>query len=267
MTSITIITIVVVALLTAVIFGLSWLGYSSCLKAYKLEVNSGIHDKKIHEEYVSKKKDKKGLVGLISSYLVLTLLAGLFITGITYKINGENFTVNNQTALVIKSGSMSDFYDEKTAESLNNDKSLQFDVGDICIFETNIDKLVEGEVYGYKYKNIIITHRLMSFNEETGVCRFKGDNNSSSDGLVSADKVIYHYTGKKVKILGTFILYAQSYFGIWSIIGIVGVAIGSEIVYHKIEKINKEYALRRYPEITLNKVNKKKRGKKDETKK
>ena len=128
MNSITIIAIVVVALLTAIIFGLAWLGYSSCLKAYKFEVKAGTHDKKIHSEYVSKKKDKLGLVGLISSYLVLTLLAGLFITGMTYKISGENFTVNNQTVLVIKSGSMSDFYDEKTAESLNNDRSLQEDI-------------------------------------------------------------------------------------------------------------------------------------------
>lgn len=62
MNSITIITIVVVALLTAIIFGLTWLAYSSCIKAYKLEVEHGKHDQAIFKEYHAKKKKKKGAV-------------------------------------------------------------------------------------------------------------------------------------------------------------------------------------------------------------
>ena len=54
MNSITIITIVVVALLTVVIFGLAWLGYTSCLRMYKLEVEQGKHDKAIFQEYHGK---------------------------------------------------------------------------------------------------------------------------------------------------------------------------------------------------------------------
>ena len=108
MASITIITIVVVALLTVIIFGLTWLGYSSCLKAYKLEVDQGKHDTEITKEYYEKKKNKGGLIGLIGSYLALLALSSLFITGIVYKVNGENFEFNGQTALVIKSGSMSE---------------------------------------------------------------------------------------------------------------------------------------------------------------
>ncbi len=240
MTSITILTIVVVALLTLIIFGLAWLGYSSCIKAYRVETEAGKHDQEILKEFHSKKKDKKGLIGIICSYATLTALAGLFITGMVYKASGENFTINNQTALVIKSGSMSDFYNEATAQSLNYDKSLQFGVGDVCIFETNFDHLVEGEVYGYKHKNIIITHRLIAYDEINKVCKFKGDNNSSYDGLVSVDNVVYHYTGRKLPAIGAFVLFAQSYFGIWAIIGVVGVIISSEIIYYKIEKINKE---------------------------
>lgn len=242
MNSITIITIVVVALLTVIIFGLAWLAYSSCIKAYKLEVNHGKHDDEIRKEYCIKNKKRKGLVGIISSYLVLSCLLGLFITGIVYKSRGENLSINGQTALVIKSGSMSDFYDNRIAETYNNDRSLQFDIGDVCLFN-EIDQstqLVEGEVYGYKYRNIIITHRLVSITEE-GLCEFRGDNNPTSDTLlVYRENIIYHYNGHKVPIIGSFILYAQSYFGIWSLIGIIGVAISAEIVYHKIDKVNKE---------------------------
>ena len=60
------------------------------------------------------------------------------------------------------------------------------------------------------------------------------------DDNIYLDKVIYHYTGQKINSIGVFVLYAQSYFGIWSLCGIILVAVSSEIVYHKIDKINKK---------------------------
>ena len=245
MTSITIITIVVVALLTIIIGCLTWLAYSACLKAYRIEVKAGKHDNTIYKEYHSKKKLKGGLLGLICSYVALFALLGIFTTGIVYKASGENFTINNKTVLVIKSGSMSEFYDDEVASYWDNDTHLQFDVGDICVFEklSEEDELIIGEVYGYKSKNNIITHRLKSIRENG--YEFQGDNNPVSDyestkRLVKREDIIYHYIGKKVPVIGSFILYAQSYFGLWSLLGIVGVTISSEIVYHKIDKINKE---------------------------
>ena len=240
MTSITIITIVVVALLTLIIFGLSWLAYSSCIKTYKMEVNQGLHDNEIKKKFQSKKKSKGGLLGLIGSWVILLSLLSLFVTGIVYKANNQNFSINNQVALVIKSNSMSDFYDEDIALQYNNDKSLQFDVGDICVFEnvSNEDELVIGDVYGYTYKNIVITHRLTSI--ENGYYKFRGDNNKNFDGIIPREKIVYHYTGHKVKGVGAFVLYAQSYFGMWSLLGIVGVFVSSEIVGYKLNKIIKE---------------------------
>ncbi len=246
MKTITIIVIVVVALLTAIIFGLTWFAYNSCLKAYKIEVSHGQHDREIFKEYHAKKKKRGGKVlGLIGSCIFLTVLLSLFVAGIVYRASGENLTLNGQTVLVVKSGSMSDFYNENLAtqyQEYNYDTTLQFDVGDICIYETvsNNVELVEGEVYGYKYKNYIITHRLIRINADN-TCEFRGDNNPVSDGvLVSKESVIYHYTGKKLPVIGSFVLYAQSYFGIWSLASIIGIVISSEIVLHKIDKINKE---------------------------
>lgn len=245
MNSITIITVVVVALLTILIFGLTWLAFGACIKSYKLEVSLGKHDKEIKREHLAKKKKKGGLLGLICSCVVLSALLGLFITGLVYKVNGENITINNQTVLVIQTGSMSDFYDEEIALHYNNDNHLQFGVGDICLFEkmSEEDELVEGEVYGYKNKNIIITHRLEKIHE-TGY-EFRGDNNPVSDyeytrHLVKRNEVVYHYTGKKVPGIGAFILYAQSYFGLWSLTGIIFIVASYEFAYHKISKINKK---------------------------
>ena len=239
MNTIAIISIVVIALLTIIVFGLAWLAWSSCLKSYKLEVEAGKHDKEIFNEYHSKKKSKSGLIGTILSYLALTALAGLFMMGIVYKVRGENLSINNQTVLVIKTSSMSDYYNSKLAEKHPEYKALQFSAGDICIFETNFDELVEGEVYGYKYKDIIITHRLIEKHDTW--YEFKGDNNLNSDQyLVTDEEIICHYTGHKIPGIGAFILYAQSYFGIWSLVGIIGIAVSSEVVCHKLEKINKE---------------------------
>ena len=238
MSTITIITIVVIALLTVIIFGLAWLGYSSCLKTYQLEVRTGKYDRMIFQEYHIKQK-RKGVVSTVLSYSLLTLLLSLFITGLVYKTRGENLTIGDQTVLVIKTDSMSDFFDDTTAESFNHDRHLQFDAGDICFFEEKTD-LVKGEVYGYKYKDIIITHRLIEIYEDTGYCKFKGDNCGLADSLVQMDNVVYHYTGHKIPGLGAFVLYAQSLFGLWSLSGIIGVMISTEVVYYKINGINKK---------------------------
>ena len=232
---------------------------------YQAEVDAGKHDKEIFKEFHSKKKHKKGgLIGIICSYLVLLLLSSLFVTGVVYKARGENLTIADHTALVIKTGSMSDFYDDSVAAKYNYDTSLQFDVGDICIFETvdNDTELVEGEVYGYKYKDIIITHRLVEKHENS--YEFRGDNNAVSDGLfVKRENIIYHYTHTKIPGIGAFVLYAQSYFGLWSLIGIVGITISSEVVLHKIDKINKARDYKLTPK-GLEPPVEKKRGKKHE---
>ena len=264
MNSITIITIVVVALLTLIIFGLIIMSYKACLKTYKLEVNHGKYDKQIKKEYSSK---RKSLFALITSWLAFGLLLSLLTSGIIYKASGNNFIFNNQTALVIKSNSMSNFYDEKIANDLDNDRSLQFEIGDICLFEkvSQEDELLVGQVYGYKYKNIIITHRLVSI--DNTYCKFRGDNNKTFDGSVSRESVIFHYVGKKLPKIGTFILYAQSYFGIATLLSIIGVIIGLEIVYHKVDEINKARFKIICPILIESQTKKKTRRTKDEVKK
>jgi len=218
MTPITIITIVVVALLTLLIFWLMWLGYSSCIRMYKLEVQSGKHDLDISKEK-NKKIKTKDVLGIVGSYALLSLLVTVFVSGIVYRASGNNFVINNQTALVIKTGSMSDFYDDETASKYNYDTSLHFNVGDICVFDRVFltDELTIGDVYGYKYKDTIITHRLIGSKNNGYI--FMGDNNPISDydftkRLVSREDIIYHYNKSKLPGIGAFVLYAQSYFGI-----------------------------------------------------
>lgn len=235
---ITAIMIAVVVLLTGIIFGLAWVAYKFCLKAYKSEVVLGKHDIEIYSAYsITKSKKILKVVESIILYIIIVILAILFTIGLVAKTKDNGFIIGNKTVMVIASGSMANFYNEEIAKEYNYDNSLQFDIGDICIFETNFD-LVEGEVYGYKYKDYIITHRLVSQTETS--CRFRGDANASYDARVNKDCVIYHYTGKKIPKIGLFILYAKSYFGIWSLIGIICIMVFSEIAEYKVNKIDKE---------------------------
>ena len=254
MGSITITSIVVVVVLAGAIFGLAWLGYSACLKKYKVELAQGKHDIELCEELNSKKQKKvtNKIISYVLTSILLLALLGLFIAGIVYRNNNNSFSVNGNTALVIKSGSMSGFYDDALTddyEELGYDKNLQFSYGDICFFEKASDELKIGEVYAYSYNNIIITHRLVDTQEvkdsNGNIIKtyyiFRGDNNPSKDQtLVSADKILYHYTGHKIPVIGDLILFAQSYLGIWCIICVIGIIISSDIVLNKIQKLNNQ---------------------------
>jgi len=239
MNPITIITIVVVIVLTIIIFVLSWAAYYYCLKAYKAEVDQGKHDKEIYAEYTAKKKKLQILLSIFS-YILLAFVIALFTAGIVFKVQNKDLEIDGKTILVIKTGSMSKNYDEEIY-----DDSLQFNIGDICIFERveQETELIEGEVYGYKNNNTIITHRLINI-YSTGY-EFKGDANAISDykysgKLVKRDNIIYHYTGRKIEGIGSFVLYLKSYLGIWSFIAIASVIINSEFASYQFNKVNKK---------------------------
>lgn len=206
-------------------------------------MNQGKHDAAITADYESRLKNKKkDIIGIIFSYSILSLLAGLFVIGLTYKISGETISLGDTAHLVIKTGSMSGYCNEELEQKYNlyNYPTYHFNVGDICTFKKlpNDAELVKGEVYGYRYKNMIITHRLIDINDNLYV--FRGDNNSIADPYyVQRDAIKFHYTGERVQGIGAFILFAQSYFGLWSIVGIIGVAISSEVILYKINSTNK----------------------------
>ncbi len=254
MSSITIITIVVVAILVATIFSLACVGYSSCIKKYKMELEQGKHDIELcNELYNNKRKNvaAKTIVYAITFVLLMALL-GLFITGMVFISHNNTFSINGNTTLVIKSGSMSGYYNNMVAEQyeeLGYNKNQQFGVGDICFFEKPSSELKIGEVYAYSYNNVIITHRLIGTHDvldsDGNLVKtyyvFRGDNNPSNDQtLVSADQILYHYTGNKIPVIGKLILFAQSNFGIWCLLCIVCIVICSDIVLNKIQKLNKQ---------------------------
>lgn len=237
MTTVTIITVVVVVVLTAIILTLDIVAYSSLLKSYADEVDSGVHDCIIAEEHI----EKKGRIATaILSYATIVVLLSFLAFGVVSKIRGENLSFNGTACLVIKTGSMSKWYDESEHIGQN---VTHFDVGDLCFFDTvsNQDELTVGDVYGYKERDVTIVHRLIEIRDEGYL--FQGDANPVSDyvyygHLVKRDAIVYRFNGIRIPGVGAFVLYAQSPFGIWSLVGILSVTVCYEIVRIKMKKID-----------------------------
>ncbi|MBO7078957.1 MAG: hypothetical protein J6W64_04005 [Bacilli bacterium] len=253
MSSIAIMTIVVVAMLTVTIFALAWVGYSLCIKKYKKDLDLGKYDMDLCNEHYNNKKNHvvAKAISFAMTLIVLAALLTILIMGIIFASSKEGLTIGGKTALVIKTGSMSKYYDDNLEQKYNDlgyNKDFQFGVGDICIFEKT-DSLKVGEVYAYSYDNIIITHRLIDtknvYDDDGNLVQtyyvFRGDNNPSQDQtLITSDKILYHYTNSKIPKIGLFILYAKSYMGIWALFCVVAIIISSDIVLRKIQQLNGE---------------------------
>ena len=261
MSTLLLITIIVVAVVTCLVIGLTLLAYSTVLKSAKRLASTGVLDEEFLRDEATSKHLIKKVFGIILHALSILLCVGLVSLAVVagvYKAKGEQFVYNDHVSLVIASDSMKEYWDDDYKEELigeysvfagvsaeESDKKLfseQFEKGDLLDF-----KVVEAEeelnlydVYGYKNKkNQIITHRLIGVATD-GSLIFRGDNTGGRDTLVSREQVVYRYEGQKVKGLGIPVLFFGSGFGIYSIISVLAMYTISDIAIYKYNKIKKD---------------------------
>lgn len=261
MSTLLLITIIVVAVVTCLVIGLTLLAYSTVLKSAKRLASTGVLDEEFLRDEAASKHPIKKVFGIILHALSILLCVGLVSLAVVagvYKAKGEQFVYNDHVSLVIASDSMKEYWDDDYKEELigeysvfagvsaeESDKKLfseQFEKGDLLDF-----KVVEAEeelnlydVYGYKNKkNQIITHRLIGVATD-GSLVFRGDNTGGRDTLVSREQVVYRYEGQKVKGLGIPVLFFGSGFGIYSIISVLAMYTISDIAIYKYNKIKKD---------------------------
>lgn len=241
-------TIILVAILTALIFTLTIVAFSAVHKSEKREIELGNMDTEIKKDIEKEKKKSFKALNIIGSiiggFVALSLLLAS-ITAITYKAQGEQFAINNQVSLVIVSDSMNGFYNEKYEIELLEQKEDaakdQFQIGDLLTFEkvTEQDDLILFDVYGYKNsKGLTITHRLIGTTEE-GKLIFRGDNTGGRDSYVDRSQVVLHYSDFKVPKVGMFILFSQSGFGLYAFISVICVYVLAEVYGSKYDKLIK----------------------------
>lgn len=240
-------TIILVAILTALIFTLTIVAFSAVHKSEKREIELGNMDAEIKKDIEKEKKKSFKALNIIGSiiggFVALSLLLAS-ITAITYKAQGEQFAINNQVSLVIVSDSMNGFYNEKYEIELLEQKEDaakdQFQIGDLVTFEkiAEDEELIPFQVYGYKNsKGQIITHRYIETIDDKLV--FRGDNTGGRDSYVDRSQVVLHYSDFKVPKVGMFILFSQSGFGLYAFISVICVYVLAEVYGSKYDKLIK----------------------------
>lgn len=241
-------TIIVVAILTALIFALAILAYQTTYSSARKEMSKGVYDIDPKDFSGKGKSRAKDIISKSFSIAVCVALISLAAISIAYRATGNQVEINGKTSLVIASDSMSGFYDDEYETELLEYRPTagdeHFDVGDILTFErlSDDERLIPYDVYGYASKGKIIVHRYISHMDAGGKLAFRGDNAAGRDSPVKRSAVVYHWTGGKIVYAGTFILFGQSWLGLYSCIGVACVFIISDIYAAKFRKAEREYA-------------------------
>lgn len=213
--------------------------YRSYATSSITEIMSGkrdieLMDEVIYEQQANVRKKKKitAIVKTVIFYSFLALVIPLFLFALINKIQGDVTVLGDKTIMVVASGSMS-YKDEGNV--FVNDKNLcsqynmdnQFDQYDVIVLQ-RVEKPEQIQLYdviAFRADNgTNVIHRIVKVEFMNGKYSYitQGDARPSSDGFnPSFDDVIGVYTSKRVKTIGMFIMFFQSYAGIITILSLV----------------------------------------------
>lgn len=186
-------------------------------------------DKMIYENNSSVKKKQKTVevIKNVVYYTVLAFLIPIFGLSIYSRIKNNVTTIGGNSVLVVASGSMSkknEANDYLVTYNLNN----QFNTYDLIVVAKldNASQLKKYDVIAFRNdKGVNVIHRIIDIKTDSkGVTRYvtRGDYNSASDSYnPKFDDVIGLYTNRRIKSIGVFIMFFQSYAGIIIVVSIV----------------------------------------------
>lgn len=213
--------------------------YRSYATSSITEIMSGkrdieLMDEVIYEQQANVRKKKKitAVIKTVIFYSFLALVIPLFAFALINRIQGNATTLGDKTIMVVASGSMS--YKDK-GNVFVNDKNLcsqynmdnQFDQYDIIVLQ-RVEKPEQIQLYDViafrASDGTNIIHRIVKVENKNGEYSYitQGDARPASDGHnPSFDDVIGVYTSKRIKTIGMFIMFFQSYAGIITILSLI----------------------------------------------
>lgn len=213
--------------------------YRSFANASIAEINSGkrdveLMDEVIYEQQVHVRKRKKitGIIKTVIFYSFLATVIPLFVFSVIDRIHGNVSSIGDNAIMVVASGSMS-YKDE--GNKYVNDSNLasqynmdnQFAKYDIIVLKevTSPSEIGLYDVIAFRSKsgqNII--HRVVKIEKIGDTYRYttQGDARPKEDGLYPTyEDVIGVYTSKKLRSIGMFVLFFQSYAGMITILSLI----------------------------------------------
>lgn len=179
-----------------------------------------------NDKKVQRRNKITGIIKNVVYYTVLALLIPVFGLSIYSKIKNNVTTIGGNSVLVVASGSMSKKNPSNDYLFINN-LNNQFQTYDMIVVEKvkSEDQLQTYDVIAFRNKkgtNII--HRIRSISKIDGVTHFitRGDAVDGDDGFNPTFKdVIGVYRGKRIRSIGVFIMFFQSYIGIITAVSVV----------------------------------------------
>lgn len=220
--------------------------FSHYCKASSEEVLSGKKDiELLDSEFLEKKKKKKEsktkkIVKKVVSYVVLSVLVVFLGLSIYSKANNDVMLFGNSALLTVASGSMSYKNEENTYLDFNNldDQFQTYDV--IQIEKVKEEDLKLYDVIAFKNdENKIIIHRIIKIESDVLGVKYttRGDANNLSDEFNPRfENIIGRYTGRRVPIVGIFVLFLQSYSGMVTVVALLYCIYMFDKNYSKLKK-------------------------------
>lgn len=207
--------------------------YRSYAKSTIQEISSGkrdidLIDLALYEKEKANSKTTKVTKHIknILFYGLLAIVIPIFVFSIINRFQGRTTMIGDKGIMVVASGSMSEKH-KNNDYLLENNLNNQFDTYDIIVLEEikSPDDIEVYDVIAFKNdKDINIIHRVIDTKVVDGKLRFvtQGDANGEKDTYnPSFDDVIGRYTDAKVKSIGIFIIFFQSYSGMITIASLI----------------------------------------------
>jgi len=249
MTSVEIIALVVTFIGVASFAAVFTILYQSYSTSTIQEIKSGKRDIELideiiyeKQENVKKRRKTSKIIKTVLFYVLLIIIIPIFIFSLINKIQGSTTMIGNKTVMVVASGSMSE-KNEANDYLVTNDLNNQFQTYDIIVLDKvqNASDLKVYDVIAFKNdKGINVIHRIISMQYEGDTLTFttRGDANNASDKYhPTYEDIIGKYSGKRIKTLGIFIVFFQSYPGIITIISLIYCLVMVDRINSKVAKV------------------------------
>ena len=187
-------------------------------------IDEAIYDNLAH---VKKRREIIKTIKSIGFYGLMIIIIPIFAFSLLNKFNGNVTMLGNQGILVVASGSMSE-KNEANGYLIENNLNNQFNTYDTIVIKKvryESDLALYDVIAFVDSEGKTVIHRIIDIEFGTdGRIHYetRGDSNNASDKFRPCiDDIQGKYTGKRIPIIGMFVLFMQSPIGIITVVGLL----------------------------------------------
>ena len=187
-------------------------------------IDEAIYDNLAH---VKKRREIIKTIKSIGFYGLMIIIIPIFAFSLLNKFSGNVTMLGNQGILVVASGSMSE-KNEANGYLIDNNLNNQFNTYDTIVIKKvryESDLALYDVIAFVDSEGKTVIHRIIDIEFGTdGRIHYetRGDSNNASDKFRPCiDDIQGKYTGKKIPVIGMFVLFMQSPIGIITVVGLL----------------------------------------------